>query len=103
SASAVDWEERAEANKPELPTEVEIDTDDPGFAIYKDNCLSCHGEQLEGSQAAPGLIGTEYSADEIAEIAVDGIGSMPPDQFTGTDEELEQLVDFIISVNEEAE
>src|SRR5699024_3104463 len=101
SASAVDWEQRAEENKPELPTEVAIDTDHPGVAIYEENCLSCHGDQLEGTQAAPGLIDTEYSAEEIAEIAVDGIGSMPPDQFTGTDEELEQLVEFILSVEEE--
>ncbi|WP_042223602.1 menaquinol-cytochrome c reductase cytochrome b/c subunit [Oceanobacillus manasiensis] len=103
SAAHVNWEERAEANKPIPTSEVEIDTDDPGYAIYENSCLQCHGEDLQGGAAAPGLIGTEHSAEEIATIAVEGIGSMPPDQFQGTDEELQQLVDFIVSVNEQAE
>ena len=103
SASAVDWESRAEANKPIPPSETEIDTSDPGYAVYESNCMSCHGEALDGSPAGPSLIGTEHDADEIATIATDGIGSMPADVFEGTDEELEQLVDFIMSVNEDAQ
>lgn len=103
SASAVDWEARAEANKPVPPSSVEIDTTDPGFAVYESNCLSCHGGELEGTPAGPPLIGIEYSAEEIASIAVDGIGNMPAGIFAGSDEELEQLVNFILSVNEQVE
>ncbi|MBD1222599.1 menaquinol-cytochrome c reductase cytochrome b/c subunit [Virgibacillus halodenitrificans] len=103
SSSHVDWETRAEANKPIPPSAIEIDKEDPGYAIYEGNCMSCHGEDLTGGPAAPALIGTEHSAEEIAKIAQEGIGSMPPDQFQGTDEELKQLVDFIVSVNEGAE
>ena len=101
SASAVDWETRAETNKPIPPSSVEIDTSDPGFAIYESNCLSCHGEALEGTPAGAPLIGIEYTAEEIATIAVDGIGDMPPGMFDGTDEELEQLANFIMSINEQ--
>lgn len=104
SASAVDWEARAEENKITEEPEVDIDTSDPGFALYENNCMTCHGETLAGEGAlGPSLLGTEYSADEIAEIAVDGIGDMPADQFDGSDEELEQLVEFITSVNEQVE
>src|SRR5690625_986582 len=103
SASAVDWELRAEENKPIHPDSLQIDETDPGYAIYENNCLSCHGDSLQGTPAGKPLIRTEYDADEIATIAVEGIGDMPPDQFDGTDEELDQLVEFIISVNEDAE
>ncbi|WP_156855873.1 menaquinol-cytochrome c reductase cytochrome b/c subunit [Oceanobacillus sp. AG] len=107
SAAAVDWESRAEANKPVPPSDdidVEIDTDHPGYAVYETSCLACHGAELEGT-AAPALYGPEFdhTAEEIADISVNGIGAMPPDQFTGTDEELEQLVEFILSVNESIE
>ncbi|WP_163969847.1 menaquinol-cytochrome c reductase cytochrome b/c subunit [Oceanobacillus halotolerans] len=102
SAAHVDWETRAEQNKPIHPDEqVNIDTEDPGFAIYESNCLSCHGDDLSGGGAGPSLIGIDRSAEEIATIATDGVGSMPADQFTGSDEELDQLVEFIMSVNEE--
>ncbi|WP_284141302.1 MULTISPECIES: menaquinol-cytochrome c reductase cytochrome b/c subunit [unclassified Virgibacillus] len=102
SAAAVDWEQRAEANKPIPASSVEIDKEDPGYAVFESNCLACHGEDLSGGAAGPSLIGTEYSAEEIADIAKNGIGSMPADQFKGTEEELQQLVDFIMSVNEQA-
>lgn len=102
SAAAVDWEQRAEMNKP-VVSEVEIDTEHPGYAIYENSCLSCHGESLEGGAAGPSLIGIEQTPEDIATIAVEGIGDMPPGIFDGTDEELEQLVEFITTVNEEAE
>lgn len=103
SAANVDWESRAETNKPVPPGEqAAIDTEDPGYAVYENSCLSCHGDNLQGGAAGPSLIGIDKSAEEIATIATEGIGSMPPDQFSGTDEELQQLVDFIVSVNEES-
>ncbi len=93
SASNVDWEARAASQK--LVDEVEIDTTHPGYEVYSQNsCLSCHGEQLEGT-AGPPLIDTGLTAEEIADIAVNGIGTMPPDAFKGTDEELQQLAEFL--------
>lgn len=101
SASAVDWEARAEANKPIPPSEVEIDTSDPGYEVYKNSCASCHGDNLTDGAAGPTLIGIDYTADEIAKISVEGIGNMPAGVFDGTDEELEQLAEFIFTINEE--
>ncbi|MFC4557374.1 c-type cytochrome [Virgibacillus kekensis] len=102
SASHVNWEQRAEANKPVPPSAVEIDKESEGYALYENNCMSCHGAELQGGAAAPSLIGIDKSAEEIATIAREGIGSMPADQFKGSDEELEKLVQFIVSVNDQA-
>lgn len=102
SASGVDWEARAEANKPIPESNVEIDKEDPGFAIFENSCVSCHGADLAGTAAAPSLIGIDLSPEEIATIAKEGTGDMPPGIFQGSDEELDQLVKFIISVNEQA-
>ena len=102
SAAHVDWKQLAEENKPIPPSDIAIDQDDPGYAVYENSCLGCHGDSLEGA-SGPSLIGIDHDAEELAEISVEGIGDMPPGMFTGTDEELEQLVDFILSVNEDAE
>ncbi|WP_068672016.1 menaquinol-cytochrome c reductase cytochrome b/c subunit [Oceanobacillus sp. Castelsardo] len=103
SAAHVDWEARAEANKPIPESSVTIDTEHSGYAVYENSCMSCHGGELEGGPAAPTLVGIEYSAEEIADIAVNGTGAMPAGIFTGSDEELEQLADFIVTTNESAE
>lgn len=103
SAAAVDWQEIADDNKPIPESEqVQIDMDDPGYEIYSENCLSCHGDALEGGAAGPELTGTDHTAEEIADIAQNGIGDMPADMFTGSDEELDELVEFMLSaINEE--
>jgi len=101
SASAVDWEQKAEENKPVPPSDVEIDTTHPGYEIYENDCLACHGDALEGTASGDPLIDIDLTAEEISDIAVNGTGDMPADMFTGTDEELEDLVDFILTVNEE--
>lgn len=42
-------------------------------AIFKQNCSSCHGQNLEGI-AGPNLtkVGSKYSADDIAKIIKEG-------------------------------
>lgn len=67
-------------------TEDNADTGDEGGTteaaageeIYKQNCSSCHGSDLSGG-AGPSLenVGSNYSADDIAEIIDNGIGTMP--------------------------
>src|SRR5699024_5532993 len=101
SASAVDWKQIAEDNKPIPEANVEIDVEHPGYEPYAESCLSCHGDSLEGGAAGPTLIGIDQTSEDIATIAVEGIGDMPPGLFTGSDEELDELVEFIMSVNEE--
>jgi menaquinol-cytochrome c reductase cytochrome b/c subunit len=103
SVAHVNWEERAEQNQPVLQPEVNIDKQSDGYAIYKQNCLSCHGDSLQGGAAAPTLIGIERSVDEIKDIAQNGTGNMPPGQFKGSEEELQKLAEFIVSVNKQAE
>src|SRR5699024_12509261 len=77
SASAVEWQEIADDNKPIPETEqVEVNMDDPGYEIYADNCLSCHGDDLSGGQPGPGLIGTDQDGEEIEDSGVKGSGDM---------------------------
>lgn len=49
-----------------------------GEATFKANCISCHGNNLEGA-VGPNLqkVGAKYSADEIAGIVSNGRGGMP--------------------------
>ncbi|WP_102027210.1 menaquinol-cytochrome c reductase cytochrome b/c subunit [Salirhabdus sp. Marseille-P4669] len=100
AADHVDWEARAASQK--LVEGIEIDQESPGYQVYSQNsCLQCHGDTLEGGAAAPPLIDTGLTADEIKDIAQNGIGTMPAGQFEGSDEELQQLAEFIESLNAE--
>ncbi|HLR41899.1 MAG TPA: c-type cytochrome [Pseudogracilibacillus sp.] len=103
AAAPVDFKQIAADNLPIPPSDLEVDTAHPGYEAYENSCLGCHGDSLEGGAAGPSLLGIEDSAEEIADIAVNGIGDMPPGMFEGSDEELDDLVDFILSVNEDAE
>ncbi|MGM8213964.1 c-type cytochrome [Bacillaceae bacterium W0354] len=104
SVAAVDWEQRALYSVEHQAPEVEIDTSDPGYEVYAANCMSCHGDSLQGNVGlGPTLIGIPYDADAIKEIAVNGIGKMPANMFKGTDEELTALAEFIVSVNSQGE
>lgn len=103
SAAPVDFKQIAADNPPIPPAETEIDMDHEGYPIYENSCASCHGDSLEGGAAGPSLLETDHTADEIADIAVNGTGDMPPGMFEGSDEELEQLADFILSVTDEEE
>ncbi|WP_186577791.1 menaquinol-cytochrome c reductase cytochrome b/c subunit [Aquibacillus kalidii] len=101
AAEHVNWEEKAENNKPVLQPEVEIDTESAGYAVFENSCMQCHGDQLQGGGAAPSLIGIDYSVEELKDIAKNGIRTMPAGQFKGSEEELQQLAEFIVSVNEQ--
>ncbi|HZG70868.1 MAG TPA: cytochrome c [Chondromyces sp.] len=59
-----------------------------GEEIYQANCLSCHGENLEGG-FGPALdkAGAEHSKEEILEIIKNGQGQMPPNIVEGEDAE----------------
>ncbi|WP_044748071.1 menaquinol-cytochrome c reductase cytochrome b/c subunit [Bacillus alveayuensis] len=95
-----DWEAAAEQGK--IRAEVEIDKNADGYKIAQANtCTTCHGENLQGGPAAPSLVGTGLSAEEVAKIAKDGQGGMPGGIFTGTDEELQKLAEFISGLKAE--
>ncbi|WP_100398563.1 menaquinol-cytochrome c reductase cytochrome b/c subunit [Bacillus sp. FJAT-44742] len=92
-----DWEAAAEQG--EMMDEddlIDIVEDHEGYDIYvEQGCIGCHGDQMEGAGAAgPDLYDVPYDVDQIAEIAVEGIGEMPG-VFDGSDEELEILAEYI--------
>ena len=96
SVSHADYEMRAEQYGVNVEAvESEIDKSGPGWAAYEANCLSCHGDALQGQGNYPALMDTERSIEEIKDIAVNGVGQMPAGIFNGSDEELQQLAEFI--------
>lgn len=100
SVVSVDWE--AKEAQGEIREEVAIDTEADGYKIMQEQtCLTCHGENLQGGPAAPALTGLDLSAEEIADIAKNGQGSMPADIFKGSDEELKTLSEFIANIGKE--
>ncbi|WP_019394897.1 cytochrome c551 [Priestia filamentosa] len=60
--------------------EEKINVDEAGEAgkLYKQSCLGCHGDNLQGNNG-PNLqqVGKKYSKEELSEIIVNGRGSMP--------------------------
>ncbi|QPC46685.1 menaquinol-cytochrome c reductase cytochrome b/c subunit [Mangrovibacillus cuniculi] len=89
-----DWE--AAKAQGQIVAEAEVDTESEGYLIYQENgCINCHGDNLAGGAAAPSLVDTGLTPEEIANIAVNGQGGMPAGLFKGTDEELEKLSTFI--------
>ncbi|MGR3764819.1 c-type cytochrome [Rossellomorea sp. NS-SX7] len=98
-----DWEAAKEQGK--IVAEAEIDKEAEGYKIYadeKNSCITCHGENMTGGAAAPSLVGTGLSPDEIKDIAKNGKPpGMPAGLFKGTDEELDKLAEFISGLKAE--
>lgn len=100
AAAHHDWEKAAEQGK--IVAKADIDKSSEGYQIIsKQSCITCHGENLVGSPAAPSLIGTGLSADEVAKIAKEGKGNMPANQFKGSDDELKKLSEFVSGLKAE--
>ncbi|GAA4718927.1 cytochrome c551 [Brevibacillus fulvus] len=55
-------------------------------ALFKNNCSSCHGQNLEGA-VGPNLqqVGSRYSKDDILGILQNGKGAMPGGLVSGDD------------------
>ncbi|MFC4557513.1 cytochrome c551 [Virgibacillus kekensis] len=65
--------------------------------IYQNNCASCHGADLSGG-AGPDLtaVGSEYSADEIADIIKNGTnGGMPAFDGQLPEEDIQSLAQWL--------
>ncbi|MDX8359894.1 MULTISPECIES: menaquinol-cytochrome c reductase cytochrome b/c subunit [Bacillaceae] len=94
-----DWELAKKQGEIVIVPDVEVDTDAEGYKLLEANtCLSCHGNDLLGGSAAPALIDTGLTVDEITNIVINGQGAMPPGIFNGTDEELQKVAEFIESL-----
>ncbi|GAB6992621.1 c-type cytochrome [Paenibacillus pini] len=70
-------EDVAQEEKPSMP-EVKLDAAAAEATVKAQGCLSCHGDQLQGS-VGPNLqkIGSQLSAEEIYTIITKGKGGMP--------------------------
>lgn len=64
-----------------------------GEEIVQSNCISCHGENLEGA-TGPSLqgVGDKYSEEELHDILVNGIGSMPGGLASGNEDAVVQYL-----------
>jgi len=69
-----DADEMAKGDEGEATEEVASNPED----IYKNKCLSCHGDQYQGV-VGPALKGLsdKYSVDDVKDILLNGKGSMP--------------------------
>ncbi len=100
SVDSHNWD--AAKKQGEIKKKVAIDTEAEGYKLSKANtCTGCHGDTLQGGAAAPSLFGIGLKAEEIAKIAKEGKGGMPPGVFKGTDEELKKMSEFIAALKEE--
>ena len=88
-----DWE--AAKAQGEIREEAQFDTEAEGYKIYSEaSCIGCHGNAFEGG-LGPSLATTDKTAEEIADISKNGIGTMPAGQWDGSDEDLQKLATFI--------
>lgn len=71
------------------------DTTASAEEIYKDNCASCHGDDLEGEGDSPSLesVGDDMSEDEILEQIENGGDGMPGGLIEG--EEADQVAKWL--------
>jgi menaquinol-cytochrome c reductase cytochrome b/c subunit len=95
SIAHTNWEKVAEQGK--IVDAIEVDKEDPGYEVYQNqSCIGCHGDNIQGIPGVgKNLQGAGYTADEIKDIAVNGIGQMGAGMFEGTEEELQLLAEFI--------
>ncbi|MFD0669912.1 c-type cytochrome [Cohnella sp. GCM10027633] len=69
-------------------------------ALYKNNCLSCHGGELRGG-FGPSLtkVGAEMSLEKIYAKIANGGGGMPKFESKLTEDELAQLANWLANHN----
>mgnify|MGYP000933082552 CR=1 FL=1 len=68
-------------------------------AVYKSNCLSCHGDQLQG-QIGPNLtkVGSSMSEDQIRKQIENGGGGMPGFKGTLSDDQIGTLTAWLAAM-----
>ncbi|TWT04885.1 cytochrome c551 [Planomicrobium sp. CPCC 101079] len=65
--------------------------------VVQQNCISCHGENLEGAGNFPALnnVGSRLSQEEIRSVIDNGQGAMPADIIEG--EEADAVAEWLAS------
>ncbi len=80
--------------------ERETVSSDPGYEIYKNSCIACHGDQGANGHNGPNLQDSKFaeSRENIIERVTNGGTAMPSFKDTLTEEEIEQLAEYILTV-----
>lgn len=66
--------------------------------IFKSNCVSCHANDLSGNMGGNTnlqKVGGKLSKDEIVKVIAEGRGIMPAFSSSLSDDEIEQLADWL--------
>lgn len=102
SVDSHDWEAAAKQGEIRDELAIEIDESAEGYQLLSASCLGCHGGNLQGTPMGPSLLSNpERTAEEFADIAVNGYGEgMPAGIFQGTEEELEILAEYLVEMND---
>ena len=79
----------------EICSEEEIAQID-AHSLYKKNCATCHGEQMQGN-IGPSLqeVGSHYSREELAEIITKGRPGMPSFETRLDERQLNRLLNVL--------
>lgn len=91
--------DKGKSGSKDKPEDDKVLIDEEGEELYQMNCAACHANDLEGS-VGPRLddIEDSYSKEEIADIALNGIGSMPAG-LVGSEEEADMIAEWILEQN----
>lgn len=91
--SAGTHEAAPSASAGETPATVDAEA---ATAIYKSNCLACHGDQLQGGMG-PSLanVGADMSEADIHKQILNGGGGMPAFKGTLTDDQIATLTAWL--------
>ncbi|TAA73204.1 cytochrome c551 [Planococcus salinarum] len=73
----------------EMPEETPEETSVDAEQVVNQNCISCHGENLEGQGNFPALndVGSRLSEEEILTVIQEGQGTMPAGIIEGEEAE----------------
>ncbi|ANU17677.1 cytochrome c [Planococcus maritimus] len=87
-----------EESSPEEPADTGGETETTTVdaeAVIQQNCISCHGENLEGGGSFPALndVGSRLSQEEILSVIENGQGAMPPNIIEG--EEAQAVAEYL--------
>ena len=74
-----------------------------GAVLFSNNCVRCHGANLEGGKKAPALAEINkkkhWTDERITRQILNGEGKMPPFRDTLSGEQIQQLVAFLRAEN----
>ncbi|MCH6266064.1 PQQ-binding-like beta-propeller repeat protein [Neobacillus citreus] len=86
--------EKQQANK----TKKETSGTASGEAVYKNNCMACHGDAGAGGHNGPNLQQTKMDKAAIIRQVENGKGQMPPFKDNLTTKEIDAVADYVKSL-----